>query len=203
MNHMINKCLKLILTVGLSLLSNRSALAQGASVYVVYAQSFSETRLVDGQAGPSRTQVKYLTLTEYDGNTSRNFRTWQRTGSKSYLLHDDTSVTFTCSILNQGSKKILVSYWDSLPAGRHFSWSTGLLKPYSVAGQTVQLASPVQTKGVGVPMGSDTSLKEYSSTGTLDLPATQYVNAQNPADDGDAAYALMAYYTTKGFTFFQ
>jgi hypothetical protein len=52
-------------------------------------------------------------------------------------------------------------------------------------------------------MGSDTSLKEYSSTGTLDLPATQYVNAQNPADDGDAAYALMAYYTTKGFTFFQ
>jgi hypothetical protein len=200
---MINKCLKLILTVGLSLLSNRSALAQGASVYVVYAQSFSETRIVDGQAGPSRTQVKYLTLTEYDGNTSRNFRTWQRSGSKSYLLADDNSVDQPCSILNQGSKKILVSYWNSFPGGRHFSWSTGPLKSYLVAGQTVLLPSPVQTRGVGVPMGSDTNLKEYSSTGTLDLPATQYVNAQNPADDGDAAYALMAYYTTKGFTFLQ
>ncbi|NBT47885.1 MAG: hypothetical protein EBT07_08730 [Actinobacteria bacterium] len=200
---MTKNCLKLIMIVSLSLLANRSAWAQGASVYVVYAQSFSETRITDGVATPSRTQVKYLTLTEYDGNTSRNFRTWQLSGRKTYLLYDDTSVTFTCSILNQGSKKMLVSYWDSLPAGRHFSWSTGLLKPYSVAGQTVQLASPVQTKGVGVPMGSDTNFKEYSSTGTLDLPATQYVNAQNPADDDDAAYALMAYYTTKGFTFLQ
>ncbi|NBU72358.1 MAG: hypothetical protein EBS53_13110 [Bacteroidetes bacterium] len=200
---MKTKCLKGVVALGFSLLANHSALAQGASVYVVYAQSFSETRIADGQAGSSRTQVKYLTLTEYDGSINRNFRTWQRSGNKSYLLLDDDSVELTCAILDQGSKKILVSYWNSFPGGRHFSWSTGPLKSYSVAGQTVLLASPVQTRGVGVPMGSDTNLKEYSSTGTLDLPATQYVNAQNPADDDDAAAALMAYYTAKGFTFFQ
>lgn len=193
----------MILTIGLSLIAQRSALAQGASLYVVYTQSFTETRISDGQATATRSQAKYLTLTEYDGSTSRNFRTWQLSGRKSYLLYDDTSVSFTCSILNQGPKNILVSYWNSFPGGRHFSWSTGLLKPYSVAGQTVQLASPVQTKGVGVPMGSDTNLKEFSSTGTLDLPATQYVNEQNPADDDEAITALMDYFTRKGFTFFQ
>lgn len=192
----------MILTIGLSLIAQRSALAQGASVYVVYTQTFSETRISDGQATSSRSQSKYLTLTKYDGDTSTNFRTWQLSGKKGYTLIDDSDVTLFCSILNQGSKKILVSYWNSYP-GRHFSWSTGLLKPYSVAGQTVQLASPVQTRGVGVPMGSDTNLKEYSSTGTLDLPATRYVNERNPADKDDAEAALMAYYASKGFTFFQ
>jgi len=135
---------------------------------------------------------------DFDGSSSsRSFRTWQLASRRSYSLMEDAS----CRILNQGSRKILVTCYNSLPEGRHFSWSTSQLTSYPVAGRSVLLPSPVQTRGIGVPMGSDTNLKEYSVNGTLDLPATQYVNAQNPADDEDAAAALIAYYTSKGFAF--
>ena len=160
-----------------------------------------ETRILDGQARSTQIQAKYLTLSEFDGDTSRSFRTWQLGTRRSYLLIDDNSVVSPWTILSQGSRKFFVSYWNSMPGGRHFSWSTGVMKSYPVAGRSVLLPSPVQTRGIGVPMGSDTNLKEYSVNGTLDLPATQYVNAQNPADDEDAAAALIAYYTSRGFTF--
>ena len=161
--------------------------AQDSFHYAVYAQTFSETRIVNGQANSTRTQTKYLTLTEFDGTTtSRSFRTWQLNGKKAYTLIDDDDVVSTCATLNQGSKKILVSYWDSLPTGRHFSWSTGQLKSYSIAGQSVLLPAIIQTRGVGVPKDSDLNFKEYSVIGVLDLPATQYVNTRNPADDDQA-----------------
>ena len=176
--------------------------AQDSTYYAVYNQTFSETRIVNGQANSTRTQTKYLTLTEFDGTTtSRSFRTWQLNGKKAYTLIDATDVVSICTILNQGSKRILVSYWDSLPTGRHFSWSTGQLKSYSIAGQSVLLPATIQTRGVGVPKDSDLNLKEYSAIGVLDLPATQYVNAQNPADDEQAETALQAYYISKGFRF--
>jgi hypothetical protein len=173
------------------------------SHYAVYAQTFSETQIVDGQATSTRSQAKYLTLVEFNGTTStRSFRTWQLNGkNKAYSLIDDDDVVSTCATLNQGSKKILVSYWDSLPTGRHFSWSTGQLKSYTIAGQSVLLPAIIQTRGVGVPKDSDLSLKEYSVVGVLDLPATQYVSAQNPADDAQAGAALQAYYISKGFRF--
>ena len=176
--------------------------AQDSFHYAVYAQTFSETRIVNGQANSTRTQTKYLTLTEFDGTTtSRSFRTWQLNGKKAYTLIDDDDVVSTCATLNQGSKRILVSFWDSLPTGRHFSWSTGQLKSYSIAGQSVLLPAIIQTRGVGVPKDSDLNLKEYSAIGVLDLPATQYVNTQNPADDDQAKAALQTYYTSKGFRF--
>ena len=176
--------------------------AQDSFHYAVYAQTFSETRIVNGQANSTRTQTKYLTLTEFDGTTtSRSFRTWQLNGKKAYTLIDDDDVVSTCATLNQGSKRILVSFWDSLPTGRHFSWSTGQLKSYSIAGQSVLLPAIIQTRGVGVPKDSDLNLKEYSAIGVLDLPATQYVNTQNPADDDQAKAALQAFYTSKGFRF--
>jgi hypothetical protein len=176
--------------------------AQDSTYYAVYNQTFSETRIVNGQANSTRTQTKYLTLTEFDGTTtSRSFRTWQLNGKKAYTLIDATDVVSICTILNQGSKRILVSYWDSLPTGRHFSWSTGQLKSYSIAGQSVLLPAIIQTRGVGVPKDSDLNFKEYSTIGVLDLPATQYVNTQNPADDDQAKAALQAYYTSKGFRF--
>lgn len=177
--------------------------AQDSTYYAVYNQTFSETRIVDGQATSTRSQAKYLTLVEFNGTTStRSFRTWQLNGkNKAYSLIDDDDVVSTCATLNQGSKKILVSYWDSLPTGRHFSWSTGQLKSYTIAGQSVLLPAIIQTRGVGVPKDSDLSLKEYSAVGVLDLPATQYVSAQNPADDDQAETALQAYYTSKGFRF--
>ena len=177
--------------------------AQDSFHYAVYAQTFSETRIVDGQATSTRSQAKYLTLVEFNGTTStRSFRTWQLNGkNKAYSLIDDDDVVSTCATLNQGSKKILVSYWDSLPTGRHFSWSTGQLKSYTIAGQSVLLPAIIQTRGVGVPKDSDLSLKEYSAVGVLDLPATQYVSAQKPADDDQAETALQAYYTSKGFRF--
>ena len=177
--------------------------AQDSFHYAVYAQTFSETRIVDGQATFTRSQAKYLTLVEFNGTTStRSFRTWQLNGrNKAYTLIDDDDVVSTCATLNQGSKKILVSYWDSLPTGRHFSWSTGQLKSYSIAGQSVLLPAIIQTRGVGVPKDSDLNFKEYSVIGVLDLPATQYVNTQNPADDDQAKAALQTYYTSKGFRF--
>ena len=177
--------------------------AQDSFHYAVYAQTFSETRIVDGQATSTRTQAKYLTLVEFNGTTStRSFRTWQLNGrNKAYTLIDDDDVVSTCATLNQGSKKILVSYWDSLPTGRHFSWSTGQLKSYTIAGQSVLLPAIIQTRGVGVPKDSDLNFKEYSVIGVLDLPATQYVNTQNPADDDQAKAALQTYYTSKGFRF--
>ena len=177
--------------------------AQDSFHYAVYAQTFSETRIVDGQTTSTRSQAKYLTLVEFNGTTStRSFRTWQLNGkNKAYSLIDDDDVVSTCATLNQGSKKILVSYWDSLPTGRHFSWSTGQLKSYSIAGQSMLLPAIIQTRGVGVPKDSDLSLKEYSVVGVLDLPATQYVSAQNPADDDQAKAALQAYYISKGFRF--
>jgi len=176
--------------------------AQDSTYYAVYNQTFSETQIVNGQANSTRTQKKYLTLTEFDGTTtSRSFRTWQLNGKKAYTLIDATDVVSICTILNQGSKRILVSYWDSLPTGRHFSWSTGQLKSYTIAGQSVLLPAIIQTRGVGVPKDSDLSLKEYSVVGVLDLPATQYVSAQNPADDAQAGAALQAYYISKGFRF--
>jgi len=176
--------------------------AQESFHYAVYAQTFFETRIVDGQATSTRSQAKYLTLTEFDGTTtSRSFRTWQLNGKKAYTLIDATDVVSICTILNQGSKRILVSYWDSLPTGRHFSWSTGQLKSYSIAGQSVLLPATIQTRGVGVPKDSDLNLKEYSAIGVLDLPATKYVNTQNPADDAQAGAALQAYCISKGFRF--
>ena len=177
--------------------------AQDSFHYAVYAQTFSETRIVDGQATSARSQAKYLTLVEFNGTTStRSFRTWQLNGrNKAYTLIDDDDVVSTCATLNQGSKKILVSYWDSLPTGRHFSWSTGQLKSYSIAGQSVLLPAIIQTRGVGVPKDSDLNFKEYSVIGVLDLPATQYVNTRNPADDDQAKAALQTYYTSKGFRF--
>jgi len=176
--------------------------AQDSTYYAVYNQTFSETRIVNGQANSTRTQTKYLTLTEFDGTTtSRSFRTWQLNGKKAYTLIDATDVVSICTILNQGSKRILVSYWDSLPTGRHFSWSTGQLKSYSIAGQSVLLPAIIQTRGVGVPKDSDLNFKEYSAIGVLDLPATKYVNTQNPADDAQAGAALQAYCISKGFRF--
>jgi len=176
--------------------------AQDSTYYAVFAQTFSETRIVDGQANSTRTQAKYLTLVEFNGTTStRSFRTWQLNGKKAYTLIDATDVVSICTILNQGSKRILVSYWDSLPTGRHFSWSTGQLKSYTLAGRSVLLPANNQTRGVGVPKDSDLNLKEYSAIGVLDLPATQYVNAKNPADDDQAEAALHTYYTSKGFRF--
>jgi len=176
--------------------------AQDSTYYAVYNQTFSETRIVNGQATSTRTQAKYLTLTEFDGTTtSRSFRTWQLNGKKAYTLIDATDVVSICTILNQGSKRILVSYWDSLPTGRHFSWSTGQLKSYTLAGRSVLLPANNQTRGVGVPKDSDLNFKEYSAIGVLDLPATQYVNSKNPADDDQAEAALQTYYTSKGFRF--
>lgn len=176
--------------------------AEDSTCYAVYNQTFSETRIVEGQSTSTRTQSKYLTLTEYNGTTtSRAFRTWELRGKKSYTLIDDNDVVFLCSILNQGTRKILVSYWDALPTGRHFSWSTGQLKSYTLAGKSYLLPPTVLTKGVGVPKDSDLNFKEYSATGVLDLPATQYVNAQNPADDDQAEAVLQTYYTSKGFRF--
>ena len=193
-------CFAFILLV---LLTANQLKAQDSIHYAVYAQTFSETRIVNGRATSIRSQAKYLTLVEFEGTTStRTFRTWQLNGKKkAYTLIDDDDVVSTCATLNQGSKKILVSYWDSLPTGRHFSWSTGQLKSYPIAGQSVLLPANIQTRGVGVPKDSDLSLKEYSATGVLDLPATQYVNAKNPADDDQAETALQAYYTSKGFRF--
>jgi hypothetical protein len=190
----------LFFTMVLSFLANRHALGEPTGIYAIYNQSFSETRITDGQPKSSRMQVKYLVLSEYDPGGIRSFRTWQRNG-KSYTLVDDDVVYQTVSTLKQGSKKIFVSYWNSFPGGRHFSWSTGLLESYSVAGQPVLLASPLQTKGVGVPTGSDTNLKEYSATGMLDSIATDYVNRQNPANDDEAEAKLKEYYTAKGYTF--
>lgn len=170
--------------------------------FAVYAQSFSETRITDGQPSSTRTTAKYLTLTEYDGSTaSRSFRTWQL-ARKKYTLVDDADVVSTCAILNQGTRKTLVSYWNSFPAGRHFSWSTGPLKNYPLSpSRTVQLPSTVLTRGIGVPKDAESNLKEYSVVGVLDLPATQYINALDPADDTSAEAALKAYYVSKGFQF--
>jgi hypothetical protein len=176
--------------------------AQDSTYYAVYTQTFFETRIVNEQANSTRTQTKHLTLTEFDGTTtSRSFRTWQLNGKKAYTLIDATDVVSICTILNQGSKRILVSYWDSLPTGRHFSWSTGQLKSYTLAGRSVLLPANNQTRGVGVPRDSDLNLKEYSAISVLDLPATQYINAQNPADDDQAEATLQTYYTSKGFRF--
>jgi len=170
--------------------------------YAVYNQNFSETRITDGQALATTLKAKYLTLVETDGLTSnRAFRTWQLNGKKNYTLLDDTSVLATCSVLDQGTKKVLVSYWDSLPTGRHFNWSTGKLKGFTLAGRSVLLPPTVLTKGVGVPKDSDPNLKEYAATGVLDFPATQAVNNANPLTDEDAENALKSYYQSKGFNF--
>lgn len=172
------------------------------SCYAVYNQSFAETRITDGQPKSTRIQARYSTLVEYDGTTtSRAFRTWQLNGRRNLTLIDDASVVSACTILNQGSRQILVSFWDSLPTGRHFSWSIGPLKSYPLAGRSVLLPSTVLTKGVGVPKDSDLNLKEYAVTGVLDLPATQAVNNANPATDEEAEEALISYYQGKGFRF--
>jgi len=171
------------------------------SCYVVYNQTFSETRITDGQPKSTRLSAKYLTLAEYDGTTSRAFRTWELRGKKSYTLIDDEDVVFSCSVLTQGTRKIHVSYWNSFPGGRHFSWSTGQLKSYILSGRTFLLPTPVLTKGVGVPKDSDLNLKEYGVTGVLDLPATQAVNNANPATDEKAEEALISHFQGKGFRF--
>lgn len=184
------------------LLLGHSASAQDDSYYAVYTQSFSETRITDGQAGSSRTRATYLTLMDFDGSTSnRSFRTWQLTSRRSYSLMEDASVISSCRILNQGSKKTLVTWYNSLPAGRHFSWSVSQLTSYLVAGRNVWLPRSTTTRGLGVPTDSDPNLKEYSVASVLDLPATRYVNEQNPISDEEAEEALVGFLTARGFRF--
>lgn len=183
-------------------LASRPASAQDSSYYAVFTQSFSETRITDGQAGTTRTRATYLSLMDFDGSSSnRSFRTWQLTSKRAYTLIEDESVISTCRILNQGSRKILITWYNSLPAGRHFSSSTSQLFSYPVAGRNVLLPRSATTRGLGVPTDSDPNYKEYSVASVLDLPATRYVNEQDPASDEEAEAALIAYYTSKGFAF--
>lgn len=151
---------------------------------------------------PPESRHRYFTLVKYDGATSsRAFQTRQLNGRRNLTLIDDTSVVSACTILNQGSRQILISFWDSLPTGQHFSWSTGPLKSYPLAGRSVLLPSIVLTKGMGVPKDSDPNLKEYGMTGGLDLPATQALNNAIPATDEDAKDTSISYYQGKGFRF--
>lgn len=178
------------------------ALAQDDSYYAVYSQSFSETRITDGQAGTSRTRATYLTLMDFDGaSSSRSFRTWQLASRRSYSLIEDASILSSCRILNQGSRKILVTWYNSLPEGRHFSWSVSQLTSYLVAGRNVWLPRATTTRGLGVPTDSDPNLKEYSVASVLDLPATRYVNEQDPVSDEEAEQALVQFLTARGFQF--
>jgi len=186
---------------GISVLGVTLASAQDASYYAVYSQSFSETRITDGETGTTRTRAN-LSLMDFDGSSSsRSFRTWQLTSKRAYTLIEDESVISTCRILNQESRKILITWYNSLPAGRHFSSSTSQLFSYPVAGRNVLLPRSATTRGLGVPTDSDPNYKEYSVASVLDLPATRYVNEQDPASDEEAEAALIAYYTSKGFAF--
>jgi len=52
-----------------------------------------------------------------------------------------------------------------------------------------------------VPTDSDPNLKEYFVATVLDLPATRYVNEQDPVSDEETEQALVQFLTARGFQF--